>query len=211
MGLFRLFWIPRGCDPNAGVYVRYPEADMLDVLALESVRAGAVVVGEDLGTVEPLVREQMAARDILSYRLLWFEDGPPSAFPERAMSAVTTHDLPTIAGLWTGADVEAQRSIGLPVNEAGTAEIRERLARAAGHPEDGVAEVIASAYAALAASPSMLVAAALEDAAEVVERPNMPGTVAPRWPNWSLALPHPLEELVASPLAQRLARTIGRR
>jgi 4-alpha-glucanotransferase len=211
MGLFRLFWIPNGGTPEHGVYVRYPASDLLDILALESVRAGALVVGEDLGTVEPAVREEMAARDILSYRLLWFEEKGPSSFPERAMSAVTTHDLPTIAGLWTGADLEARRSIGLPATTAATAEIRERLARVAGAPKAPVADVIAAAYRALAASPSMLVVAALEDAAEVVERPNMPGTTCDRWPNWSLALPRTLDDVVASPLAVELAETLGKR
>jgi 4-alpha-glucanotransferase len=211
MGLFRLFWIPRGGAPSDGVYVRYPASDLLDILALESARAGAVVVGEDLGTVEPVVRAEMEARDILSYRVLWFEEGGPSAFPVRAMSAVTTHDLPTVAGLWRGADPEAQRSIGLPVNETVGAQIRERLARVGGDPEVPVAEVIVSAYRALARSPSMLVAAALEDAAEVVERPNMPGTRADRWPNWSLALPRPLEEVLVSPLAERLAEVLQRK
>ena len=209
MGLFRLYWIPRGGSPANGVFVHYPANDMLDILALESVRAGALVVGEDLGTVEPMVREQMAARDILPYRLLWFEDEEPSRFPERAMSAVTTHDLPTVAGLWRGTDVEAQRSIGIEVNEAGTAEIRDRLARVAGGRDDPP-EVIVSAYSALAASPSMLVVASLEDAAEVVERPNMPGTTGERWPNWCLSLPRSLEEVLASPLAQRLAAILRR-
>ncbi len=125
------------------------------------------------------------------------------------MSAVTTHDLPTLAGLWRGADVEAQRSIGVEVNEAGTAEIRERLARVAGGADDAP-EVIVSAYSALAASPSMLVVASLEDAAEVVERPNMPGTTGDRWPNWRLALPRSLEEVLASPLATRLAAVLRR-
>jgi 4-alpha-glucanotransferase len=209
MGMFRLYWIPRGASPTDGVFVRYPADDILDILALESVRAGALVVGEDLGTVEPMVREQMAARDILSYRLLWFEDEEPARFPERAMSAVTTHDLPTVAGLWSGADTDAQRSIGVPVNESGTAEIRARLARVANGSEQP-GDVIASAYAALAASPSMLVVASLEDAAEVAERPNMPGTTGERWPNWRLALPLPLEVVLASPLAQRLAAILRR-
>ncbi len=209
MGMFRLYWIPSGASPSEGVFVRYPADDILDILALESVRARALVVGEDLGTVEPAVREQMAARDILSYRLLWFEDDDPSRFPERAMSAVTTHDLPTVAGLWSGEDTDAQRSIGVPVNERGTAEIRGRLARVARGSEQP-ADVIASAYAALAASPSMLVVASLEDAAEVVERPNMPGTTGDRWPNWRLSLPQPLEVVLASPLAQRLAAILRR-
>jgi 4-alpha-glucanotransferase len=209
MGLFRLFWIPHGTAPEGGVFVRYPADDMLDILALESVRARALVVGEDLGTVEPVVREEMAARNILSYRLLWFEEGEPSTFPERALAAVTTHDLPTVAGLWTGADAMAQGSGGLPVNEAAMAELRGRLERVAGDPGAPVAEVIVSAYAALARCPSMLVAAALDDAAAVVERPNMPGTTGERWPNWRLALPQPLDELLASPLATRLAEILA--
>jgi 4-alpha-glucanotransferase len=210
MGLFRLWWVPPGADPAHGVYVRYPATEMLDVLALESVRAGAVVVGEDLGTVEEGVREQMADHDILSYRLLWFEDEPPSRFPRHAMSAVTTHDLPTVAGLWTGADLAAQRAIGMPVNEQGTAEIRRRLERVVGRSEAPVEEVITTVYAALAASPSMIVAAALEDAAAVIERPNMPGTTAERWPNWRLALPQPLEDVLGSPLATAVAAALRR-
>lgn len=210
MGLFRLFWIPRGSGPDAGVFVRYPAPEMLDILALESVRAGAVVVGEDLGTVEDVVREEMQARDILSYRLLWFADDEPSAFPVRALSAVTTHDLPTIAGMWTGTDTARLRAIGVPVNDQGTAVMRRRLSRAAGDDSLETADVIVNAYTALCASPSMLVVAALEDAAEVVERPNIPGTTVERSPNWSLALHRPLDQITASPLAGRIARALRR-
>ena len=104
MGLFRLYWIPQGGSPTDGTYVRYPWAELLDILALESVRAGAYVVGEDLGTVEPWVREELASRNVLSYRLLWFEDTPPRGYPPQALAAVTTHDLPTITGAWTRSD-----------------------------------------------------------------------------------------------------------
>src|SRR5581483_12268989 len=109
MGLFRLFWIPRGMEPSRGTYVRYPSEELLAILALESQRAGAFVVGEDLGTVEEGVRERLAALAILSYRLLWFEADPPAAFPRQALAAITTHDLPTIAGLWSGADLRHLR------------------------------------------------------------------------------------------------------
>jgi 4-alpha-glucanotransferase len=210
MGLFRLFWIPRGADPRRGVYVRYPSAEILDILALESVRAGAVVVGEDLGTVEPGVREEMAARDMLGSALLYFADGDPSAFPRRALSTVTTHDLPTLAGLWSGADSTEVRSIGVPVNDAAIAEVRGRVARVAGGEGAGVETVIVNAYRALAASPSMLVAAALEDAAAIGERPNVPGTTCEARPNWSQALVPPLDDLLATPLAERVAQALRR-
>ncbi|GGQ30136.1 4-alpha-glucanotransferase [Streptosporangium pseudovulgare] len=130
MGLFRLWWIPSGAGAGQGAYVRYPAGDLLDIVALESHRAGAVVVGEDLGTVEPGVRETLADRRMLSYRLLWFEEDDPARWPERALAAVTTHDLPTVAGLWDGSDLAAQRRLGLDPNEDGSKELRRRLAEA---------------------------------------------------------------------------------
>ena len=99
MGLFRLFWIAQGGGPATGAYVRYPEHELLAILALESERSKAYIVGEDLGTVEEGVRKQLAESRILSYRLLWFESDPPARYPELALAAVTTHDLPTVAGL----------------------------------------------------------------------------------------------------------------
>ena len=106
MGLFRLFWIPEGCTAEEGTYVRYPGTELLDIVALESVRAGAEIVGEDLGTVEDQVRAQLAERAVLSYRVVWFEREPPESFPAQALASVSTHDLPTIAGVWTGADLD---------------------------------------------------------------------------------------------------------
>ena len=110
-----------GCRRTAraadGAYVRYPAEDLLDIVALESHRAQALVVGEDLGTVEDGVREAMAEHGVLSYRLLWFEDDDPAEWPAEAMAAITTHDLPTVAGLWTGADLEEQREHGTGTDE----------------------------------------------------------------------------------------------
>jgi 4-alpha-glucanotransferase len=209
IGLFRLFWIPEGAGPQEGGYVEYPWADLLDILALESHRAGAYAVGEDLGTVAPFMREELAARDILSYRLLWFEEEPPARFPERALAAVTTHDLPTVAGLWTGADLEEQRRLGLQPNEAGTAAIRDRLAALGGLADDApVEDAVEAAYRQLGQSPSLIRVAALEDAALVEERPNVPGTVDER-PNWSIPLPLPLEELERAPMAERIGRLLS--
>jgi 4-alpha-glucanotransferase len=211
MGLFRLFWIPPGATPADGGYVRYPAEDLLAITALESQRAGAVVVGEDLGTVEEGVREAMAAHGLLSYRCVWFESDPPSRFPTLSLGAIATHDLPTIAGLWDGSDVEAQRKAGLAPNEAGLAEIRQRLARMTRVRPDGpVATVIERAHARLAAARSLVVTATLEDALAVRERPNMPGT-RDEWPNWSLALPVPLEEIARHPLVARVAGRLAAR
>ena len=210
MGLFRLFWIPAGGTPAEGGYVRYPADDLLAIVALESHRAGAIVVGEDLGTVEAGVRERLAEHGILSYRVMWFEDGPTSRYPELAMAAVTTHDLPTIAGLWSGADLAEQRTLGLDPNEAALATTRKRLASVTGTGSaDSTEDVIAAAHEVLATAPSLLVTATLDDALAVTERPNVPGTTRER-PNWSLALPQPLERLETAPLALRIARALAR-
>jgi 4-alpha-glucanotransferase len=210
MGLFRLFWIPEGGGADAGTYVRYPYWDLLNILALEAERAGAYVVGEDLGTVEDHVRPELAERRVLSYRLLWFEPEPPAAWPEQALGAVTTHDLPTVAGVWDGSDLAAQRELDLSPNEEGAAAMRSRLAAWTGAAGDApAAEVVALAYDSLAGAPCRLLTASLDDLAVVEERPNMPGTVD-EWPNWSIALPIPLEELEEAPLAERLAEALGR-
>jgi 4-alpha-glucanotransferase len=195
MGLFRLFWVPAGVGASSGAYVRYPYRDLLGILALESQRARAVVVGEDLGTVEDWVRDELSRRSVLSYRLMWFEDRPPAEYPRDALAALTTHDLPTLAGVWLRQD--------------GDEAMRERLRRYGGVQEGASVEEAAEAvYGALAASPSRVVAATLEDALGVIERPNLPGTQDPR--NWSLALPVPLEQLVREPTPERLARQIRR-
>jgi 4-alpha-glucanotransferase len=211
MGLFRLFWVPPGRSPAEGGYVRYPADDLLAIVALESHRAGAFVVGEDLGTVEAGVRERLAAHAILSYRVMWFESEPPARYPSLAMAAITTHDLPTIAGLWTGADIAEQKLLGLDPDEPALAEIRARLAQATGVGATGaVSDVIEAAHRRLAEAPSRLVTATLEDALAVAERPNMPGTVTGR-PNWSMALPAALDVLPQEPLALRVAAALAGR
>jgi 4-alpha-glucanotransferase len=210
MGLFRLFWIPRGASAAEGAYVRYRHWEMLDILALESHRAGAYIVGEDLGTVEDFVREELAERGVLSYRLLWFEPNRPPEFPPQALAAVTTHDLPTIAGMWTGADRADQRAIGLEPNEEGELGIRRKLADWSGSPDDAEpAEVVVNTHRLLAQAPSMILTATLDDAAVVEERPNIPGTVDER-PNWSIALPVPLEDLEESPTPSAIAEALRR-
>jgi 4-alpha-glucanotransferase len=211
MGLFRLFWIPRELGAKGGAYVRSRADELLAIVALESLRAQAFIVGEDLGTVEAGVREKLAEQRMLSYRLLYFEPSPPEQFPELALSSVTTHDLPTIAGLWTGADLAALKRIGLDPNEDGTKSLRDKLRDLGRLEEDTPAEAaIEAVHRALARAPSRVLLATLDDAVGVPERPNVPGTVR-EWPNWSLALPWPLEEIETMDLPRRLAGALARR
>jgi 4-alpha-glucanotransferase len=209
MGLFRLFWVPLGAEASEGTYVRYPWHDMVALLRLEATRAGAYIVGEDLGTVEDHVRDVLSDSGVLSYRLFWFEDRPPSEWSYQALGAVTTHDLPTIAGVWTGCDIAAQRTAGLAVNEQSCGELRRRLSEWTGSDDSRpLPEVIEATYAALGQAPCALVAAVLDDATSVEERPNMPGTID-EWPNWCLALPVPLEQVQRSELAAAIARSLS--
>jgi 4-alpha-glucanotransferase len=200
--------VPSGSTPADGVYVRYPWRDLLNVLALEVDRAGAFAVGEDLGTVEDEAREALAAWRVLSYRLVWFEPRPPAEWPVLALAAVTTHDLPTVSGVWTGADLAARRSLG-PVDEEAEGGLRAKLEAVCDSSELEVGEAVRRTYAALSAAPSLLVTATLDDALEVDERPNMPGTLD-EWPNWSMALPAPLEEIEEDERVRAVAEVVGR-
>lgn len=194
MGLFRQFWIPPDGGPADGGYVHFPAGEMLAVLALEAERAGAFVVGEDLGVVEPRVRASMQDHDIAGTRVFWFMDEPPRAWDEMALATVTTHDLPTIVGVHSGRD--------------GSDEMRVRLDAvvAAGSPPDSA---VLAAHAALAEAPSLLRLAALDDLALAVDRPNAPGTTADHRPNWRIPLPAALTDVLASPIAAEVATLLG--
>ena len=199
MSLFRLFWIPTGMTASQGVYMRYPARELLALLADESRRAKAFVVGEDLGLVEPSVRRRLHAREALSFRLLWFERSTPGRWPKDAVAAISTHDLPTVAGIWNLSEPE-HRLHGL----------RQRLldvTRAA----DGTpaVDVALAAYRVLARTRSRIVLATLEDALGVEERPNVPGTTT-EFPNWRIALPVPLEEIEQASGPRRIAAVMRR-
>lgn len=211
MGLFRLWWIPHGAGPAGGAYVRSFADELLEIIAIESTRSGAMIVGEDLGTVAPGVRARLARHRILSYRLLWFEKKSPSRYPAQSLAAVTTHDLPTIAGLWTGADLAEQDALGLAPNRAGTLGIKRRLGKLTGFGgTTKTADVVVRTHRLLASAAAALVTPTLEDALAVEARPNMPGTTVER-PNWSIPLPLPLEEIERHPLVLRVARCFRKR
>ena len=127
IGLFRQFWIPAGSTGRDGAYMRMPYDDLLGILALESVRAndgaGALVVGEDLGTVPPEVAPGLARWGVLSSKVLYFERGehgaftPPRTYARTALATVNTHDLATLAGWWAGRDVTLRRELDLATDD----------------------------------------------------------------------------------------------
>ncbi|HPU39617.1 MAG TPA: 4-alpha-glucanotransferase, partial [Microthrixaceae bacterium] len=212
MGLFRLYLIPPGHDALDGAYVYSYGAELLDLACMEAVRAGASLVGEDLGTVEPEVQTAMAERGVYGYQVGWFTDDAPSDWPDNKVAMLSTHDLPTVAGMWTGADCAARAAAGLPEQTEADAVLRQRLEHLAsiGGLDDpasipnglaGAHEVSLTAHRAIAAAPSPLVIATLEDAVGQLSRPNLPGTVDEH-PNWRVALPSRIDDLDLSGAAE---------
>ena len=215
MGLQRIWCIPDGAKPNEGAYLRFPIADMLRIVAAESVAAGAVVIGEDLGTVPPGYGETLAAHGLYGIRVLFFEregDGfaAPARYAPHATATSTTHDLPTVAGWWEGADIPLRESLGLlaPGETAADAEARRAHDRRAlwtalaqhggaqGEPPARAEHQLGMAVARfLGATPSPLVLLPLEDAIMTTEQPNLPGTVT-QHPNWRRRLPRPAEAML---------------
>ncbi|MHB1215959.1 MAG: malto-oligosyltrehalose synthase [Thiobacillus sp.] len=220
MGLQRLFWVARGRPKAEGTYVCYPFEDLLGILALESQRNRCLVVGEDLGTVPDDVRDALQPMGVLSTRLLYFErqdNGrlqPPQVYPANAVAAVTTHDLPTLAGFWQGLDIDLRAQLHLfPDDEVRNQQVVTRsedraqlmiaLADEGVLPPDSgfqpvafpemTPELAAAVYTYLARAPSRLLLLQMEDGFGVREQPNLPGTIAPVYPNWRLKLPLNLE------------------
>ncbi|MFJ4599065.1 4-alpha-glucanotransferase [Streptomyces griseoluteus] len=228
MGLFRLWWVPEGSPPTDGTYVRYDAEAMLALLALEASRAGALVIGEDLGTVEPGVRETLQRRGVLGTSVLWFErdwtgDGrplPPESWREDCLATATTHDLPPTAARLTGEHVDLREKLGLLVKSgaderadavADTAEWLALLgslglldAPAAGPPGSDEEAEIQGFHRFLLRTPARLVGIWLPDGIGDRRPQNVPGTWD-QYPNWRLPVsdpqgrPVPLEELTASP------------
>ncbi|SRX79053.1 4-alpha-glucanotransferase [Mycolicibacterium parafortuitum] len=218
-GLWRLWWIPPGDGPDRGAYVHYDAETMLAVLALEAHRAGATVVGEDLGTVEPEVTRALADNEMLGCAVAWFTrdlDDPgeplltPRRWPERAAASLSTHDLPTAAGFLRSEHVLVRADLGLlddvPAEQANADKEHGewlQLLRSEGLlPDDGTpvddAAVITAMHRLLATTASRLKLISPYDVLAEPRQPNLPGTVD-EYPNWRLPLPSSLEELKADP------------
>jgi 4-alpha-glucanotransferase len=228
MGLFRLWWVPSGSSAAEGTYVSYDADAMLGVLALEAVRAGALVVGEDLGTVEDRVRVALEEAGVLGSAVLWFERDesgdflPPAQWRELALATVTTHDLPTAAGFLAEEQVRVRDELGqlgMPVEQERERVREERAALEAMLRDTGLLEacdgdVALAMHAALAASRCRLVLAAYGDAVGDLRQPNLPGTVD-EYPNWRLPLADGsgrvvgLEELLDAPGVRRLTALLA--
>ncbi len=228
IGLFRLWWIPVGSPAGNGTYVQYDHAALIGVLALEAHRAGAVVVGEDLGVVAPEAREFLRARGILGTSILWFERGPDGRplpaeqWREWCLASVTVHDLPPTAGYLAGDQVRLQHQLGLLEGD-----LDAELAKARAEVDEWLAEVrrrgllpdpaattddaVAALHRYLALTPARLLCVALTDAVGDRRTQNQPGTTD-EYPNWRVPLagpdgrPVPLEEVFSSRRAVGLAQ-----
>ncbi len=220
IGLMRMFWVPSGATAADGAFVRYPLYDFLAILALESVRANCVVVGEDLGTVPDELRAALYDFGLLSYRVLYFEKHwhgdhsflAPNELPDQALMTVTTHDLPTFAGYWCGRDLELREALDqFPDRESRDRQFaerdydRERLQKALASEnllpdtiEDAQTGRPSSAFMTAlhrfaARSNCALMMVQMEDVLGIVEQANVPGTVREQ-PNWRRRLDLPLEQ-----------------
>ncbi|WP_437113360.1 4-alpha-glucanotransferase [Streptomyces venezuelae] len=223
MGLFRLWWVPEGREPTEGTYVHYDAEAMLAVLVLEAHRADALVIGEDLGTVEPGVRETLREHGVLGTSVLWFErdwEGtgrplPADAWRADCVATATTHDLPPTAARLTGEHVQLRHDLGLltrPLAQEraeAAADVHEWLGVLSrlGMLPDGVGceeDEIRAVHRFLLATPARMIGIWLPDAVGDRRPQNLPGTWD-QYPNWRLpvadAAGHPvtLEDLAASP------------
>lgn len=228
-GLWRLWWIPEGAGPEHGTYVHYDAEALLAVLALEAHRAGAIVVGEDLGTVPDEVSEALREQRMLGCAVAWFQRaepdasgaGPllePGAWPERAAATISTHDLPTAAGFLAGEHVRVRAELGQLDGdvaqewsraEAERAELLDLL-RAEGlldSHDPGREEIVAALHGLLARTPCRLLLASPHDVLGETRQPNLPGTID-EYPNWRLPLLLDVRTLITDERVRALTESL---
>jgi len=231
MGMTRLWLIPNGAEPSSGAYLAYPLTDVLRLLALESQRHQAVVVGEDLGTVPEGFHEILETAGLHGMRVLWFERtergfSPPDAWNRSAVAMTSTHDLPTVAGWWHGTDIATRAQcdrLGAGVQEADVMNEREadrrNLWRA--FVDAGIAEepspspdttqpVVDAAVTFVANTGSPLLLLPVEDVLGLEEQPNLPGTINEH-PNWRRRLSPAAHALLDEPHAAPRVATLAKK
>jgi 4-alpha-glucanotransferase len=235
IGLFRLWWVPDGSSPADGTYVRFDHDALVGILALEAQRAGAVVIGEDLGTVEPWVRDYLAERGVLGTSILWFEreEGrpkPPDSRRQLCLATVTTHDLPPTSGYLQGEHIRVRERLGLltrDIDDERRVDAQDQRtwldllvergwladdAQPAVRPED-VPRTVVALHRALGATPSLLRGVSLNDLVGDRRTINQPGT-STEYPNWCVPMsdaqgrPVLLERLAASRLAAEVSAAL---
>jgi 4-alpha-glucanotransferase len=222
MGLTRLWVVPQGASPAEGAYLTYPLEDMLRLIALESHRHRAIVIGEDLGTVQPEFRARLSQAGIAGMDVLWFQRAgksflPPAEWRQDATAMTSTHDLPTVAGWWTGADIETRAALGLADPKAETKQrAKDRTALWKAFKQAGVAEgtpakdsaaAVDAAVAFTAQSPAAMALIPIEDVLGICEQPNLPGTVDEH-PNWRRRLDKPASEVLGAPQVRSRLKTL---
>lgn len=207
LGLLRQYWIPRGDGVDGGRYVDQPTEELVDVVVGEARRSGVFLVTEELGTPPPTGVESLRGRGLLRLVVVMSEEYEEPG-PDDAVTA-TTHDLPTVAGAWTGADERALRAAGVQVDADVAERQRARLAACAGRaPTATPDELIPALYRALARGVSPLLIVPIEDGLGVAERPNAPGAPQATWPSFRRRLPD-MGDVADRPLVRRVVSAVG--
>jgi 4-alpha-glucanotransferase len=221
--------VPPGLGAADGTYGHYDPEAMLGILALEAVRAGAVVIGEDLGTVLPVVTEGLERMNMLGSAVLWFTrddddpDGgylPAARYPRNALASISTHDLPTAAGFLAGEQVRVRAELGQlagPVEDERRNADRDRAQLLAALRAEGLItedstsdEIIVAMHEFLARTPCRFVTASLYDVLGELAQPNLPGTMD-EYPNWRMPLGSSLEQIAGDPRVETIAGILARR
>jgi 4-alpha-glucanotransferase len=228
-GLWRLWWVPPGMGPAEGTYVHYDAEAMLGILALEAERAGAVVIGEDLGTVLPAVTEGLEQRNMLGSAVLWFSREwaepeqpfrPAVDYAHNAFASISTHDLPTAAGFLAGEQVRVRAELGQlagTVEEEAAIAANDRARLLERLTDEGLIsadstddEIIVAMHEFLARTPCRFIAGSLYDVLGELAQPNLPGTTD-EYPNWRMPLRSSLEEIAEDPRMRRVATVLAHR
>ena len=227
LGLFRMFWVPVGASAREGTFVKSFANDLFGILALESVRHGSLVVGEDLGTVPPEVPKVLQKWGVLGSKVLVFERDfhsgrfrPAPAYPRLALATVNTHDLPPLVGWLEQRDIILRSEVGDltdPEQQRGmrdgrTADrwalidmlIEAGLLPASARENVRSEPLIAALHAFVRQTPSALVGLALDDLAREAEPVNIPGIWQDKYPSWSRRMRETLEVLLADPATIRM-------